>query len=185
MARSAPALDSDEVADVVMTPGASSDAFAALVGQHRAIAFKVAGLYCWRSDEREDLVQDILAQAWRAFPGYDSSRPFGTWFYRIALNVAISWVRGVGRRQQQTEPFDAERHDRVATAAERDEDARVEALYRAIRSFEPLNRALLLLYLDEHSHKDIALILGLSETNVATKIGRLKLRLRQALERES
>lgn len=168
-----------------MAAESAATAFAGLVQQNRRIAFKVAGLYCWHPDEREDLVQDILAQAWRAFPGYDAGRPFATWFYRIALNVAISWVRGAGRRQQQTEPFDAERHDRVATAADRDEDARVEALYCAIRSFEPLNRALLLLYLDEHSHKDIALILGLSETNVATKIGRLKLRLKQALERES
>jgi RNA polymerase sigma factor (sigma-70 family) len=184
MAPAAPAFDAAHD-DPPMTSGARAAAFAALVEQHRGIAFRVAGLYCWQSDDREDLVQDILAQAWRAFPGYDASRPFSTWFYRIALNVAISWVRGAGRRQQQTEPFDAERHDRVATASGRDEDARVRALYRAIRSFEPLNRALLLLYLDEHSHRDIAHILGLTETNVATKIGRLKLRLRQALERES
>jgi RNA polymerase sigma-70 factor (ECF subfamily) len=185
MARPVPAIDPTAEGDVTEASAASAAAFAALVQQHRAIAYKVAGLYCWRPDEREDLVQDILAQAWRAFPGYDTSRPFATWFYRIALNVAISWVRGPGRRQQQTEPFDADRHDRPATPADPAEDAQVQALYRAIRSFEPLNRALLLLYLDEHSHRDIAHILGLSETNVATKIGRLKLRLKQEMERQS
>lgn len=163
---------------------ATAAAFASLVEQHRGIAFKVAYLYCWQEADRQDLVQDILAQAWRAFPRYDATRPFPTWFYRIALNVAISWVRGPGRRQQRLEPFDADRHDREADPGGRD-DERVQALYRAIRSFEPLNRAVLLLYLDEHTHRDIAQILGLSETNVATKIGRLKLRLKQELERQS
>lgn len=160
----------------------AATAFAAEVAQHRGIAFKVAYLYCWHDADREDLVQDILAQAWRAFPRYDPSRPFATWFYRVALNVAISWVRGPGRRQQRTEPFDPARHDRAAESGDAEGDARVRALYRAIRSFPPLDRALLMLYLDERSHRDIAAVLGLSETNVATKIGRLKLRLKQALE---
>ena len=156
-------------------------AFAAHVEEHRGIAFKVAYLYCWQEDDRQDLVQDILAQAWRAFPRYDAARPFATWFYRIALNVAISWVRGPGLKRQRTEPFDAERHDRAAPDDDTD-DVRVRALHGAIRSFEPLNRALLLLYLDGHSHREIGAVLGLSDTNVATKIGRLKLRLKQALD---
>jgi RNA polymerase sigma factor (sigma-70 family) len=185
MARVAPALESPDGGDVALTSGTAADGFAALVAQHRGIAFKVAALYCWQADDREDLAQDIVAQAWRAFPRYDPSRPFATWFYRIALNVAISWLRGPGRRQRRTERFDAEQHDRVAVAPEGEEDAKVLALYRVIRSFEPLDRALLLLYLDEHTQRDIAQILGLSETNVATKIGRLKLRLKQELGRQS
>jgi RNA polymerase sigma-70 factor (ECF subfamily) len=183
MGHTAPALGtaSEEGLTVAKTPSA---AFAALVDEHRGIAFKVAHTYCWQADDRQDLVQEILAQAWRAFPSYDPARLFTTWFYRIALNVAISWVRGPGRRRQLTEPFEEARHDRAAAPNAAD-DERVRALYRVIRSFEPLNRALLVLYLDERPQREIAAILGLSETNVATKIGRLKLRLKQELEHRS
>lgn len=180
MARAVVVAEAEAERDVTRADPLAA-AFAAQVEEHRGIAFKVAYLYCWHDDHRQDLVQDILAQAWQAFPRYDPARPFSTWFYRIALNVAISWVRGPGRKQQRTEPFDAERHDRVAAPADPGSDARVRALYRVIRSLEPLNRALLLLYLDEHSYREIGAVLGLSETNVATKIGRLKLRLKQAL----
>jgi RNA polymerase sigma factor (sigma-70 family) len=181
MARPAPTTDSVAEADPTVSAESAAATFAALVEGHRGIVFKVAHTYCWQADDRDDLAQDILAQAWRAFSNYDTGRPFPTWLYRIALNVAISWVRGPGRRQQRTEPFDAERHDRVIAASDEEDDARIRELYRVIRSFEPLNRALLLLYLDEHSHRDIAQILGISETNVATKISRLKQRLKQRL----
>ena len=159
------------------------DEFAALIEQHRKIVFKVANTYCWHADDRADLAQDILAQVWRAYPRYDAARPFATWMYRIALNVAISWVRGPGRRQRVTVPLDPDVHD-VAWAADvdTDGDTRVQALYRVINALEPLGRALLLLYLDEHSYRDIAGILGISETNVATKISRLKQRIKHDLE---
>ncbi len=153
------------------------DEFVTLIERHRKIVFKVAHTYCWSANDRDDLVQDILVQAWRAFPGYDAARPFSTWLYRIALNVAISWVRGHGRRQYATVPFDHQQHDIAAAAPE--EDDRVRALYSVIQGLDPLSRALLLLYLDDHSYRDMAGILGLTETNVATKISRLKQRIRQ------
>ena len=156
----------------------SRDEFTELVERHRKILFKVASTYCWSADDRGDLTQDILAQLWRAFPGYDRSRPFTTWMYRIALNVAISWVRGPGQRQRLTVPLDAERHD-VARTPDLAADERVRALYQVIDRLDPLSRALLLLYLDDHSYRDIAGILGITETNVATKISRLKQRIRQ------
>ena len=156
------------------------DEFAALVERHRKIVFKVANTYCWSADDRADLAQDILAQLWRAYPGYDRDRPFATWMYRIALNVAISWVRGHGQRQRVTVPLDLDVHD-VSATPDLAADERVRALYDVIHALDPLSRALLLLYLDEHSYKDIAAVLGITETNVATKISRLKQRIKQDL----
>ncbi|WP_246455079.1 RNA polymerase sigma factor [Thermomonas brevis] len=157
--------------------------FEALLERHRGILFKVAGTYCREPAEREDLMQDIAAQLWRAFPGYDEARAFPTWMYRIALNVAISSLRGRAHKQRDdTVALDAERHDAIgdaATAAETDE--RVRLLYRCIDRLDPLDRALLLLHLDERSQREIAEILGLTETNVGTKLGRLKQRLRNDL----
>jgi RNA polymerase sigma factor (sigma-70 family) len=153
--------------------------FGELLEQHRRIVFKVANTYCWHPEDRADLAQEICAQLWRAFPSYDPARLFSTWMYRIALNVAISSVRSSRRRERHTVPFDADVHDiRHDTGGGAEADERIRALYRVINQLDDLNRALLLLYLDEHSYREIADILGISETNVATKLGRLKQRLR-------
>lgn len=144
---------------------------------HRGILFKVANLYCRDVEDRRDLVQEIGAQAWKSFPNYDGIRPFPTWLYRVALNVAISYARGQARRPAfALDDLDVE--PAADAEAQRENDDGVRLLYRCIDRLDPLDRALMLLYLDERSQREIAEILGLSETNVATKIGRLKGRLR-------
>ncbi|HEY0180653.1 MAG TPA: sigma-70 family RNA polymerase sigma factor [Dokdonella sp.] len=150
-----------------------------LLEAHRGIAFKVAATYCRHVEDRRDLVQEIHAQVWRAFPAYDDARPFSTWMYRIALNVAISATRAA-QSALPLDRLDAEPADDVDGRRETDDGVR--ALYRCIARLAPLDRALLLLYLDEKSHREIADVLGLSETNVATKIGRLKRRIRDDLD---
>jgi len=102
---------------VAMTD-AMRDDFNVLLEAHRAIAFKVAGTYCRHPDDRDDLVQEIAAQLWRAWPGYDSARPFATFMYRIALNVAIDYVRNESRRRQHATPLDEELHDMADMAIE-------------------------------------------------------------------
>lgn len=157
------------------------DAFGELLDAHRGIVAKVAGTYCRHPDDRADLAQEIATQLWRAWPGYDPARRFSTWMYRIALNVAISHVRGAAARPVD-EAFDEQLHDLADEAGSDHEGAeRVRLLEAFIARQAPLDRALLLLYLDERSQREIGEILGLSETNVSTKIGRLKQRLRDEL----
>ena len=157
-------------------------AFGDLLERHRRIVFKVANTYCRHPDDRADLAQEIAAQLWRAFPGYDAQRSFSTWMYRIALNVAISHVRSNTRRKRHTVPLNEALHD---TADERgadfETDQRVRDLHRVIAGLSGLDRALLLLYLEERSNREIADILGLTETNVSTKISRLRQRIRNDL----
>jgi RNA polymerase sigma-70 factor (ECF subfamily) len=152
--------------------------FADLLDAHRKIVLKVANTYARNAEDRADLAQEIVAHSWRAFAKYDPARLFSTWLYRIALNVAISFVRGVEQRNRHIVPLDEELHD-VADerSADGDSDERLRRLYQIINALDPLHRALLLLYLDDKSYREIAQILGISETNVATKIGRLKQRL--------
>jgi RNA polymerase sigma-70 factor (ECF subfamily) len=150
--------------------------FAELLERHRGIVFKVAATYCRNAADREDVAQEIVTQLWRAFPKYDPARAFSTWMYRIALNVAISFVRSNTLRERHTVALD-ETHDvEDASAATPEQDERTKALHTFIDRLDALNRALLLLYLDDRSYRDIAAILGITETNVATKIGRLKQR---------
>lgn len=170
-----------ETLDTVATVDPAREAFARLVEQHRGVLLKVARAYCWSADDRDDLVQDILAQMWRAYPRYDSGRPFSTWMYRVALNVAISWLRAAGPRRRATVPLDQDVHDLAASAPDAVAAERQRALMCVIRALDPMNRALLLLYLDDRSHREIAGILGLTETNVATKLHRLRQRIRAEL----
>jgi len=156
--------------------------FDVLLESHRAIVFRVARTYCRHPDDRDDLVQEIAVQLWRAWPGYDSTRPFATWMYRIALNVAIGYVRNESHRRQHVAPLDDELHDIADdSGVDHETEQRVRLLQGFIERQAPLDRALLLLYLDERGQREIAEILGLSETNVSTKIGRLKQRIRAEL----
>src|SRR2546423_6677439 len=159
--------------------------FLRLIDQHRGIIRKVAAGYCLTHADQHDLSQEIMLQLWKAYPRYSPERPFSTWMYRIALNVAISFLRRNMRPVRQTialDEIDHELADESVAATEPDE--RMALLQRFIATLDPLNRALLLLYLDDHSYRDIAAILGITETNVATKLSRLKERLRQNIKNE-
>lgn len=160
-----------------MTAETPQARFESLLGRHRGIVFKVAHAYCRHAEDRRDLEQEIAAHLWKAFPKYDPARSFPTWMYRIALNVAISFVRGVARRPPPV-PLD---DTAVAAPDVAEPDDRVRALHRFLDRLDHLNRALLLLHLDDHSYRDIADVLGISETNVGTKLNRLKQRLRDEL----
>ncbi len=152
--------------------------FQDLIARHRKIIFKVANTYAHGREDRADLAQEIAAQCWRAFSSYDRQRSFSTWLYRIALNVAISFLPGTRHRDHHAVALDEELHDGASQeAADIENDERLRALSRFIEQLDPLNRALLLLYLEERSYRETADILGISETNVATKISRLKQRI--------
>lgn len=162
-----------------MSGGVEQQRFEALWREHRGIVAKVAGVYARGGEERRDLAQEIGVQAWRAFPAYDAGRAkFSTWLYRIALNVAISQLRRAGTQTGPVEPLD-EGHLATLAAAPGDEpDERLAALQTFIGELDALNRALILLYLEDKSYAEIAEVLGISTTNVATKINRIKHRLR-------
>lgn len=159
--------------------------FDALLREHRGIVFKVAGVYARTPHDRDDLAQDIAVQLWRSFGAFDERRAkFSTWMYRVALNVAISHARQSRRSgAAQLDSLDDLHRESLATgdvahvdALQRDE--RIRALHAFVAGLDPLNRALVLLYLDDRSYVEIAEVLGISETNVATKLNRIKQKLR-------
>jgi RNA polymerase sigma-70 factor (ECF subfamily) len=154
------------------------EAFLRLLDQHAGIIRKVAAGYSSSLADRHDLMQEINLQLWKAYPRYSPERPFSTWMYRIALNVAISFLRSNTRPVRQTVPLD-EIDIADEAAGSREPDERIPILQSVIAGLDPLNRALLLLYLDDHSYREISSILGITETNVATKLNRLKQRVRR------
>ncbi|MET4680888.1 RNA polymerase sigma factor [Stenotrophomonas rhizophila] len=155
--------------------------FAALLEQHRGIVLNVARGYCHHPEDRLDLVQEISVQAWAAFEGFDPARArFSTWLYRVALNVAISQWRRQQHRHQHHAPLD----DDLPAADEALPPEQRHALHQlevAIHALPPLDRALMLLHLDDHDHRQIAEVLGISVANVSTRLHRLRQQLRTRL----
>ena len=155
----------------------SQQRFLALLEEHRRLLYKVARAYGRTAADREDLVQEMAAQAWKSFGRYDGRWRFSTWLYRVALNVAISFQRREATRALHVAPGgDALLEGLGQADPETAED--VALLYKFIDRLDALNRALLLLYLDGQSHAEIGEVLGISPANVSTRVGRLKERLR-------
>jgi len=153
------------------------ESFQKLLEEHRKILYKICHCYCRSRDDRDDLAQEIVVQLWRSFQSYDGRCRFSTWMYRVALNVAISFYR---RERVRTEHIITAEEPLLAIADETPtQPDEIRLLYQAIERLDPLNKALILLYLDGNSYAEIGEVLGITQTNVATKIGRLKETLRR------
>ena len=151
--------------------------FQNLLEDHKKILYKVCQSYCRNPGDRDDLAQEIIVQLWRSFRAFDQRVRFSTWMYRIALNVAISFYRRESVRTRHVVPGSEHLLEAIEETGNRPEE--VQMLYQWIEDLDPLNKALAILYLDGNNYQEIADILGISQTNVATKISRLKQTLRQ------
>jgi RNA polymerase sigma factor (sigma-70 family) len=142
------------------------------IGSHRGILFKVCNLYGASHEDREDLAQEILIQLWRSFPGFDGRCAFSTWMYRVALNTAISWLRHDTLRRRHVEP--TEERLLISLPAKEAESDELRLLYGLIDYLDPMQKALVMLYLDGNSYQEIAEVLGIMASNVSTRMNRLK-----------
>jgi RNA polymerase sigma factor (sigma-70 family) len=153
--------------------------FQARVEEHKKILYKICNSYCRDRDARDDLAQEIIIQLWQSFGKYDERRRFSTWMYRIALNVAISFYRRERTRTRHV--ISDEEHLLEAANETESQSEEIRVLYQFIEGLDPLNKSLVLLYLDGNNYQEIAEVVGISETNVATKINRLKSKMKQEL----
>jgi RNA polymerase sigma factor (sigma-70 family) len=152
--------------------------FIRLMKANKGIIYKICNSYCAEKNDRDDLAQEIIYNLWKSFGSFDDRFRFSTWMYRIALNVAISFYR-------QERKF--RNHDPVSEgiiAFEDDPEAKTEAqdnlrlLQDFINDLKEIDKAIILLYLEGKTHREMAEITGFTETNVATKINRIKEKLR-------
>lgn len=160
-----------------MTTPEHQERFQALLDEHKRILYKVCHSYCRNRDDREDLAQEIIVQLWLSFARFDERYRFSTWMYRIALNVAISFYR----RESTRTRYVISDHEQVLDAVDetKSQPGDIRLLYQFIEKLDELNKALALLYLDGNSYAEIAGVLGITETNVATKINRFKNSMKQ------
>jgi len=151
--------------------------FLDVIEQHKGIIYKIAKSFKKDEEDKNDLVQEIIFQLWRAFPGFDERSKLSTWMYRVALNVAISSYRKEKNKNQLIVPWTENLMD--FSAGEEPDVANLNLLQQFINELKELDRALMLLYLEEKSGKEMAEILGLSEANIRTKTNRIKEQLKQ------
>ena len=155
-----------------------SEIFLSGIEGNKGIIYKVVNAYCKNEEDRKDLVQEIIIQLWKSFDTYDNSFKYSTWMYRISLNVAISFYRKERTRRIISNPLTEGIISFTDTDNLEDKESDLGMLQQLILQLNDLDKALMLLYLEEKGHKEISQIIGISETNVATKISRIKTRLR-------
>ena len=153
------------------------DAFIQLINQHQRVIHKVCSMYTHADQAHEDLFQEVMLQLWKAYPSFRHESKVSTWIYKVALHTALTALRKTKRKdklraeneytfQQLQQTEDTEKADRLAT------------LEQAIKSLHAGERAIVLLYLEEKSYKEMAEILGISESNVGVRINRIKKKLK-------
>jgi RNA polymerase sigma-70 factor (ECF subfamily) len=162
-----------------MHQNASQTEFLKLVEQHRGIIIKICAIYARQAEEREDLFQEVIVQLWKAWPSFKGLSKFSTWLYRIALNTSIS-----GLRKKKTDLVYMDQLHMPESGYEEDNTRKEQlgALYRAIRQLPEIDRAVVMLFLEDHSYEEMEEILGISQGALRVKMARAKEKLKRTIQ---
>lgn len=153
--------------------------FLSVIKANRGLIAKVATLYTNSTPDKEDLFQEIVYQLWKSFDTYSEQAAISTWMYRIAMNTAIYNLKREKRRVSTT-PINGDAIW-IANASDNAEERQVKLLYASIHRLDLLDRGIILLYLDGKKHQEIAEIIGITTSNVGTRISRIKEKLKLQL----
>lgn len=155
------------------------ETFEEILNKHKGIIFRIVNYYCKEADDKKDLEQEILIQIWLSYKKYNQEFAWSTFIYRIALNVSIGFYNKQKRQKNKFSNVNLfiETYVQDETPMVLDDDLLV--LNDFIFQLNDINKALMILYLQEKTYSEIALILGISATNISTKINRLKNQLKE------
>lgn len=155
--------------------------YVALIENHKGIIFKIARSYCYEVSDREDLIQEIMAQIWRSLDSFNDDFKITTWMYRVALNVAVSFYR----KDKSSEYQHQEVKDQLLTydmGEESERNEEVDKLYNFIGELNDIDKAIVLMYLEGESQSEIASNMDISVSNVSTRLGRIKQKLKNRFQ---
>ena len=150
--------------------------FINLINEHIAIAHRVSRIYFRDEADQDDAVQEMMFQLWKAYPGFEGNSKFSTWMYRVCLNTALTYRRNNKKRVSESLK---EEHHQIGTADSKSEEERSKLLYQAIETLSPLNKAIILLYLDDMSYDEIAEVTTLTKSNVSVRLVRIRKELEE------
>jgi RNA polymerase sigma-70 factor (ECF subfamily) len=159
--------------------------FLELVNENRNKILKVCRVYAWNSADQDDLYQEILFQIWRGLPALKEKKFANTWLYRVAINTAISFVRKRAIRSDRVvyvEPADLTRTIESRQTTEQSADDHIANLYTAIFKLNPLEKALVTLFLEDFTYEQMAEVTGINANNVGVMLHRAKKKLSSLME---
>jgi RNA polymerase sigma-70 factor (ECF subfamily) len=159
--------------------------FLKVLEQNTGIVVKIAKAYTNTTPDREDLMNDTVLQLWQSFDTFKGQSSINTWIYRVALNTSINYQRKKKRDSIFTFRSDTKQLEDLQWFTEQEDTPETELLYRCIDLLDALNKAIILLYLDRKSYEEIAAIMGISKTNVGTRIGRIKEQIKTIIHKEN
>ena len=154
-----------------------SEKFLELIEENKKLIYKVSHMFCEKGIDKRDLFQEIIINLWKAYPKFKGDSKVSTWVYRISINTDVTWIREFEKYNNHIEYTNA----MPQMPDEPSFNDLHEQLYNAISSLGKLERAIILLQLDGYNYNEISEIIGLTKTNVATKINRIKLKLKNHL----
>jgi RNA polymerase sigma-70 factor (ECF subfamily) len=154
--------------------------FVKLLEANQNIVHKICRLYTNDKDSHDDLFQEITIQLWRAFPKFRGDSKFSTWMYRVALNTAITLYRK-SKRQIDTQDFESLSFKIKSEEYDDTTEQQLKLMYDAVKKLNDIDKALVFLYLEDKSYREISGTLGISEVNARVKMNRAKDKLRKIL----
>jgi len=140
--------------------------------QHKAVLFKIIRAYAFTEADQDDLFQEITIQVWHSIPSFRQESSVTTWLYRISLNTAIKWTKKERKHSEAKESLDNVQH--ILQDNKTPVDERLIWLYNEIAKLDEIDRSIALLLLEGFSYKEMAVIAGISESNIGVKINRIK-----------
>jgi RNA polymerase sigma factor (sigma-70 family) len=161
---------------------ARSDEFISVLERHKGIIFKIANAYARDAETKKDLTQEIILLLWKAFDSYNPLFRHSTWIYKVSLNVSLAFSRKEHNRNKLLVPLFVDLPGLAVPDESTERVTEFRHLQQFIQELKDLDRAILLLYLDEKSQKEMAEIIGITQTNISTRIGRIKATLRQKFD---
>ncbi len=148
--------------------------------QNQNIVHKVCRIYTSDPDSHNDLFQEITIQLWKAYPKFRGDAKFSTWMYRVALNTAITLYRR-SKRSLKTTDIDTISFKIKAEDYDDEVEQQLKLMYAAVKQLNDIEKALVFLYLEDKSYKEIADTMGISEVNARVKMNRVKTKLKKIL----
>ena len=157
--------------------------FAKLIKDNQGLIIKISRLYTNSLEDEEDHFQEIVLQLWRSYDTFKGGSKISTWMYRVALNTAITLFRKKNRSPKTDELMDFHYNDYLEDDEEKQQQ--IPLLYKVIKMLPKVERAIVMMYLDDLPYRDISENLGISEVNARVKMNRLKKRLKELMEKHA
>lgn len=152
--------------------------FLGMISSHQHLIRKVAAIYYRNQEDQEDAFQEILLSLWKAYPTFEGRSKISTWIYRVALNTVLGGFRKASNKVYHNQS-DVGISEFLLEPNDKDYSEEINVLYKAIEQLSGIEKAIIMLYMEEKNYEDIADIMGMTKTNVGVKINRIKKKLKK------